>query len=108
VWKKAGIVGAVVAAGLLAVSPLAYAGTPAERSAGLVPQQVIDPGPDGPQEGLINLGDLNVLNGVNVCPDVAAAVGVGNLLGILGIGTAPATATSGPVTCENSATATGS
>ncbi len=107
-WKKAGIVATAIAAGLLAVSPLAYAGAGSEHPAGKATvEQVIDPGPDGPQEGLVNINDLNVLNGVNLCPEVVAAVGIGNVLGILGIGNAPATATGAPVTCSTTATSGG-
>jgi hypothetical protein len=108
VLKKAGIVVAASAAALLALGPLAYAGSsPDQEDRGEDSEQVVDPGDEGPQEGLINLGDVNLLNGVNVCPDVTAALGLGNVLGILGTGTGTATATDAPTNCENSATAGG-
>jgi hypothetical protein len=43
---------------------------------------------------------VNALNDVNVCPSVAASLGIGNVLGILK-GTATSNAVSDDVTCVN-------
>lgn len=99
-WKKAGIVVAASFAATLALGPLAYADTPPEGSDDA--EQVIS-GDDAPQDGLLNLGDVNLLNGVNVCPDVTALVGLGNVLGILGAGGVSQNAADAPITCETSA-----
>jgi hypothetical protein len=105
VLKKAGIVVAAIGASLIAISPLAYAGGGDEWQVdGADPEQVVDTGADT-QEGLVNIGDINILNGVNVCPDVTAALGIGNVLGLLGTGSADPSATGGQITCENEATA---
>jgi hypothetical protein len=101
VWKKAGIVVAASFAATLALGPLAYADTPPEGSDDA--EQVIR-GDDAPQDGVLNLGDLNLLNGVNVCPDVTALVGLGNVLGILGAGSVDQKADDAPITCKTSAT----
>ena len=99
-WKKAGIVVAASFAATLALGPLADADTPPEG--GDDAEQVIS-GDDAPQDGLLNLGDVNLLNGVNICPDVTALVGLGNVLGILGSGGVSQTAHDAPITCETSA-----
>lgn len=88
--KKAGIVVAAAAAGLLAVSPLAFAGSKGDdHGHGGGDKQVnkVDESREGGQNrqlGLINVGDVNALNDnqVNVCPNVQ--VGVGNIIGLLG------------------------
>jgi hypothetical protein len=49
--------------------------------------------------GLINIGDLQLLSNLNVCPDVNVLVPIGNVLGILGSGTATATTADAPITC---------
>ena len=99
-WKKAGTVVAASFAAVLAFAPLAHASPSPEDEEGA--EQVIS-GDDAPQEGLLNLGDLNLLNGVNICPDLDLALGIGNVLGILGTGTANPTIDDGPLTCETSA-----
>lgn len=99
-FKRAGIVVAASFAAMLAVSPLAHAAPSPEG--GSDAEQVIS-GDDAPQEGLLNLGDVNLLNGVNICPDVTAAVGLGNVLGILGIGSAPVSTADAPITCSTKA-----
>lgn len=92
--KKAGILIAATTAGLLAVSPLAFAGAGYDDDD---PQSnTVDADRQNEQRGLINLGDVNALNDLNVCP--AIPVGVGNLLGILGTGEASATS---DLTCVN-------
>jgi hypothetical protein len=101
VWKKAGIVVTTSLAAVLAAAPLAHA-SPAPEG-GDDASQVIT-GDDAPQEGLLNLGDLNLLNGVNVCPDVSLGLGIGNVLGILGSGTANPSVADAPITCETTAT----
>ncbi|MGH3586074.1 MAG: hypothetical protein ACRDQ0_07090 [Pseudonocardia sp.] len=99
-WKKAGIVVAASFAGVLALSPMAYAEPSPEGEEGA--EQVIK-GDDAPQDGLLNLGDLDLLNGVNICPDVTAAVGLGNVLGILGTGDVNQKLDDAPIHCETSA-----
>jgi hypothetical protein len=97
VLKKAGIVVSGIVLGLFAVSPLAFAAGSPTRST----EQVIgDDAPVGPQTGLVNLGDVNALNGLNVCPDVTALLGLGNVLGILGSGPVAQTAADAPITCN--------
>ena len=105
--KKAGVVVAVTAASLLAVSPLAFATEPGGRGHDEQDPQhrtvsqvnYVDRDRTSNQNGLINVGDVNALNDVNVCPGVAAAVGLGNLLGLLGTGIADAQ--NGNITCVN-------
>jgi hypothetical protein len=106
VLKKAGIVVAVTAASLLAISPLAFAGDKDDDDRrghrdGDDRAQVnqIDTERNSEQGGLINVGDVNALNDVNVCPNVAAAAGLGNLLGILGANESEAS--SGDAVCVN-------
>jgi hypothetical protein len=100
VWQKAGIVVTASLAALLALAPLAHAEPPPEGDDGKDDAEQVIPGDDAPQEGLINLDDLNLLNGVNICPDITAVVAVGNLLGILGSGTTNVTVADAPITCE--------
>lgn len=96
-WKKAGIVVTASLAAVLALAPLAHASPSPEGG-----EQVIT-GDDAPQDGLINVGDLNLLNGVNICPDVTAVVGIGNLLGILGSGSSDPDVADAPISCETTA-----
>lgn len=95
--KKAGIVVAGTAAALLAVSPLAFAGDKGKGGPGhdtdvsySETNQVNAVGGEETNStgGLIAIGDIEALNNVNVCPAIPVGVGVGNLLGILGSGTA--------------------
>ena len=102
--KTAGIVVAASAVSVLAISPLAFAGDKGDHDRGgrhKGDSQVnrIDNERSNNQNGLINLGDVNALNDVNVCPSVAASGGIGNLLGILGSGESEAS--SEDVTCVN-------
>lgn len=106
--KKAGILVAATTAGLLAVSPLAFAGDKYEddhdgRNGGDRQVNRIDADDDreSNQLGLVNTGDINALNDVNVCPAIPVAAGIGNILGILGTGAADADASSDDVTCVN-------
>ena len=99
-WKKAGIVVSASLAAVLALAPVANASESPEG--GEDAEQVIT-GDDAPQDGLINVGDLNLLNGVNVCPDVTAVVGLGNLLGILGTGSVAQDVGDAPIKCETKA-----
>jgi hypothetical protein len=101
VWKKAGIVASASLAAVLALAPVAQA-SPVGKDKGDAAEQVIT-GDDAPQDGLVNVGDLNLLNGVNICPDVTAVVGIGNLLGILGAGSADPDVADAPITCETTA-----
>jgi hypothetical protein len=100
VWQKAGIVVTASLAALLALAPLAHAEPSPEGDDGKDDAEQAITGDDPPQDGLINLGDLKLLNGVNICPDVTAVVAVGNLLGILGSGTTNVTVADAPITCE--------
>ncbi|HLU54719.1 MAG TPA: hypothetical protein VKZ81_04600 [Pseudonocardia sp.] len=100
VWKKAGIVVPASLAAVLALAPAANASGSPEGAEDA--EQVIT-GDDAPQDGLVNLGDLNVLNGLNVCPDLTAVVGPGNVLGILGNGTSDQDVADAPITCEATA-----
>ena len=97
----AGIVVSASLAAVLALAPLAHA-SPEGKDKGDDAEQVIT-GDDAPQDGLINVGDLNLLNGVNICPDVTAVVGIGNLLGILGSGSSDPNVADAPITCETTA-----
>jgi hypothetical protein len=54
--------------------------------------------------GLINIGDLQLLSNLAICPDVNALIPIGNVLGILGSGTATATTADAPITCTNTST----
>jgi hypothetical protein len=101
VWKKAGIVVSASLAAVLALAPMANA-SPSGKHKGDGAEQVIT-GDDAPQKGLVNLGDLNLLNGVNICPDVTAVLGLGNVLGILGSGSSDPSAADAPITCETTA-----
>ncbi|MHA6783654.1 hypothetical protein ACVGOW_22085 [Pseudonocardia saturnea] len=104
--KKAGILVAATAAGLLAVSPLAFAGDKGGHDGdrdrdGDRQVNRVDNDRESNQLGLVNVGDVNALNDVNVCPAIPVAAGVGNILGILGAGSADADADSDDVTCIN-------
>ena len=102
-WKKAGIVVSASLAAVLALAPLAHASpSPEGEDRGDDAEQVIT-GDDAPQDGLVNLGDLNLLNGLNVCPDITAVVGLGNLRGILGSGSSDPSAGDAPISCEATA-----
>lgn len=104
--KKAGILVAATTAGLLAVSPLAFAGDKGHdwgHGGGDGDRQVnrVDSDRDSRQSGLVNVGDINALNDVNICPVIPVTAGIGNLLGILGGGTASADSDVDPVSCVN-------
>lgn len=106
--KKAGILVAATAAALLAVSPLAFAGDKGGDwghghgdSDGDRQVNRIDNDRESNQLGLVNVGDVNALNDVNVCPAIPVAAGIGNILGILGGGTGTAAAGVDDVTCVN-------
>lgn len=90
--KKAGIVTAGITAGLLAVSPLAFAGDGGHEGPKGHGDKVdadqynnVDSDRNSVQSGLVNVGDVNALNNANVLScslngaDVAASV-----LGVLG------------------------
>lgn len=103
--KTAGIVVAASAVSVLAISPLAFAGDKGDHDRGgrhdrdSTQVNRIDNERSNNQNGMLNLGDVNALNDVNVCPSVAAAGGIGNLLGILGSNESEAS--SDDVTCVN-------
>lgn len=105
--KKAGILVAATAAGLLAVSPLAFAGDKWDGDGGKDgrdgDRQVnrVDNDRESNQLGLVNVGDVNALNDVNVCPAIPVAAGVGNLLGILGGAAAGTADADGAASCVN-------
>jgi len=104
VLKKAGILVASTAAGLLAVSPLAFAGDKGDDHHdgghdGDRQVNRVDNDRESNQLGLVNVGDVNALNDVNVCPAIPVAVGIGDILGALGTGSAAAE--SDDVTCIN-------
>jgi hypothetical protein len=81
--KKLAVVGAAVAAVLLAVSPFAMAtDKPHHDHKGGDKAVIGDVNSPSSQNGLVNVGDVNALNGTNVCPDVGA--NVGGILGVLG------------------------
>jgi hypothetical protein len=92
---------------VLAISPLAFAGDKDDRDhhregrdkGDSTQVNRIDNDRNNFQNGLINLGDVNALNDVNVCPSVAVSGGIGNLLGILGSNESEAS--SDDVTCVN-------
>jgi hypothetical protein len=95
VLKKAGIVVATAAAGLLAVSPLAFAGDHGgygwdHEDGDRQTNRVDSSGGENDQVGLVNVGDVDALNNANVCPSIPVAAGLGNVLGILGAGEAAA------------------
>ncbi len=105
--KKAGILVAATAAGLLAVSPLAFAGDKGHDGWGNGgndgDRQVnrIDSDRESEQVGLVNVGDVQVIDDANVCPAIPVAAGIGNILGILGGGTGTAANDVDDVTCVN-------
>lgn len=90
--KKLAVVLAAIAATLVALSPLATAAPDGHKtdrhktSTSDSPVIGDEDSPNGDKFGLLNVDDINALNGVNVCPDVTATVG--NVLGILGNGSA--------------------
>lgn len=100
--KKAGILVAATAAALLAVSPLAFAGDKGGYDGdddGDRQVNRVDNDRESNQLGLVNVGDVNALNDVNVCPAIPVAAGIGDVLGVLGTGSAAAS--SDDVTCIN-------
>jgi len=104
VLKKAGILVAATATGLLAVSPLAFAsgkGDHGHHGGDDGDRQVnrIDSDRESEQAGLVNVGDVQVVDDANVCPAIPVAAGIGNVLGILGSGDADASADD--ITCVN-------
>jgi hypothetical protein len=106
VLKKAGILVAATAAGLLAVSPLAFAGDKGDDwgyggSDGDRQVNRVDSDRELEQAGLVNVGDVQVIDDANVCPSIPVAAGIGNILGILGTGAADADADADEVTCVN-------
>ena len=81
--KKFAVVGAAVGAVLLAASPFAMATDKPHGDDNKGDRAVIgDVNSPSSQNGLVNVGDVNALNGTNVCPDVGA--NVGGILGVLG------------------------
>lgn len=80
--KKLAVVMAAMAATLVAISPLATASPDTGKDDGPVIGD--EDSPNGDKFGLVNVDDINALNGLNVCPDVDASLG--NVLGILGTG----------------------
>src|SRR5688500_15501012 len=88
VLKKAGIMVAATAAGLLAVSPLAFAGDKGGDHGhggghdGDRQVNRVDSDRESEQSGLVNVGDVQVIDGANVCPAIPVAAGIGNILGI--------------------------
>lgn len=89
--KKASIVVAVTTAGLLAVSPLAFAGDSGKgegkgSKSSNKQSNKSDSSRNRSSKGLINVDALNgdILNNANVCPNVN--VDVIKLLGVLGSG----------------------
>lgn len=107
--KKAGILVAATAAGLLAVSPLAFAGDKGHGDWGHGggnadgDRQInrIDSDRESEQVGLVNVGDVQVIDDANICPAIPVAAGIGNILGILGGGTGTAANDVDDVTCVN-------
>jgi len=103
VLKKAGIVVAGTAAALLAVSPLAFAGDKGGHGHGHeggrdgVQVNSVDSGSTA--SGLIAIGEVNALNNLNVCPAIPVGAAIGDILGLLGPGTATATPTADDTTC---------
>ncbi|GAA1869719.1 hypothetical protein GCM10009836_57900 [Pseudonocardia ailaonensis] len=106
--KKAGIITAGVAATLVAVSPLAFAGEKGHghhEQAGNGPKNVAVLGDDGASSanGLVAVNALNnadVLKNVNVCPNVNVGAAVSGILGLL---SGPATTPAGDQTAVCSA-----
>lgn len=85
--KKASIVVAVATAGMLAVSPLAFAGGQGKTGDQKIKQHnKSDSSRNRSSSGLINVDALNgdILNNANVCPNVN--VDIIKLLGVLGSG----------------------
>lgn len=100
--KKAGIVVAASAAALLAVSPLAFAGDKGEghgHGRGHEGVQVNHVDEGSTASGLIAIGEVNALNNLNVCPAIPVGVGIGDILGLLGPGTANVVPTADDTTC---------
>lgn len=86
--KKASVVVAVAAAGMLAVSPLAFAGGHGKTGDQNIKQKNISDSSRNRSSsgGLINVDALNgdILNNAQVCPNVN--VDIIKLLGVLGAG----------------------
>lgn len=85
--KKASVVVAVATAGMLAVSPLAFAGGKGKTGDQDIKQKNIsDSSRNRSSSGLINVDALNgdILNNAQVCPNVS--VDIVKLLGVLGAG----------------------
>lgn len=100
--KKAGIVAAVAAVALLIPGPMAFAeGPPEEKNRDHGTEQS-RPEPEQPPGGLIDLHKLLKDLDVNVCPDINVAAAIGNVLGILGLGSATAVIADAPITCKGS------
>jgi hypothetical protein len=104
VWKQIAIVtltAATVAGIALATAPLAIA----DQAEGTEQTQPApQPRNSDDATGLLNIGDLQLLSNLNVCPDVNVLIPVGNILGILGSGTATATTADAPITCTVTST----
>ena len=47
----------------------------------------------------VDAADVNLLNNLNLCPDLTAGLGLGNLLGLLGGGTANPVTNGGDAVC---------
>jgi hypothetical protein len=103
VWKKAGIVVAASLAAVLALAPFAHADPAPEGEDRADDVEQVVPSDDAPPDALINLGDIKLLNDVNICPDLTAVVAVGNVLGILGLGSANPSVADAPIICVTTA-----
>lgn len=100
-WSRTAAVALLVAATVLGAAPLAYAGEDAGGTDEIVP---VPTNSDDDTGGLLNLGDLALLNNLNVCPDLNLLVPIGDVLGILSPGTATATSADAPITCTITST----
>jgi hypothetical protein len=72
---------ALAAAALLGTGGIALADPPADPDAAAL------------------IGDVHLLENLNICPGVTLGIGVGNLLGLLGDGTANPVTNGGDVVC---------
>ena len=54
---------------------------------------------DTPSATEIGAADVSLIDNLNICPDVTAGIGLGNLLGLLGEGTANPVTNGGDVVC---------